>query len=218
MAKALTWTDVPRESAELLLTAPFSPEADEEVIRECMRVEEAAAELESDEPSTATPTRAMTGGATTEEEEAAMAEDITSRREAVLVTMYQEFVSLARSLDFSERKLSTLLSIVRSVHVNTTAASATIRQSYDFFTSLLLSHSVERPPYSAGVFSPTDAAAITSFAIANYYQHFKLYQHAFAKVGTLSVKVLLLLVPPTMTQSRDTIILMKSICWCRGST
>ena len=108
MAKALTWTDVPRESAELLLTAPFSPEADEEVIRECMRVEEAAAELESDEPSTATPTRAMTGGATTEEEEAAMAEDITSRREAVLVTMYQEFVSLARSLDFSERKLSHL--------------------------------------------------------------------------------------------------------------
>ena len=39
MAKALTWTDVPRESAEVLLTAPFSPETDEEVIRECMRVE-----------------------------------------------------------------------------------------------------------------------------------------------------------------------------------
>ena len=42
-------------------------------------------------------------------------------------------------------------------------------------------------------------AAITSFAIANDYQHFKLYYHAFAKVDTLSVKVLLLLLTTTMT-------------------
>ena len=174
MAQALTWTDVPRESAEALLTPPFSHEEDEEIIRECLGIGVGEDESPEMEGSTAA--------------KGADEADLAARRVAVLVNMYEQFLSLARSLDFSERKLSTLLSIVRSVHAAATSQSGTIHSTYETFTSLLLAHSVERPPYSAGIFSPADVSAVTAFAIANYFQHFKLYQHAYARVGTLSVK------------------------------
>ena len=214
MANALTWTDVPRDLAATLLSPPFSAEEDESVIRKCLGIEETAATLPLPLPS---PSSSSAQNTSSEIDGKAL----VSLRESVLITMYSQFISLARSLDFSERKLSTLLSIIRKVHESnqaTTSASSsdkndddddddddgdddtttglpssppTIRTSYSQFSTLLVQHAVERPPYSVGVFSPADVSAVTSFMLSSYYSHYKLYQHAFAAVGEMHVKATL---------------------------
>lgn len=61
---------------------------------------------------------------------------------------------------FNARKISTYLSIM--IHVfdrDTNSASFTdsMTSSYDYFKSLLLKHSVSRPPKCIQVFSPDDS-------------------------------------------------------------
>jgi hypothetical protein len=58
-----------------------------------------------------------------------------------------------------------------------------------FFTELLLKHSVERPPFSVGIFAHTDVAAITKFAVDGYLRHVRLYQRVFCTSILLDLKV-----------------------------
>ena len=41
---------------------------------------------------------------------------------------------------------------------------------------LLLTHSVQRPPHSVGIFSRLESEQITQFVLDTYYRHFKLYR------------------------------------------
>ena len=56
--------------------------------------------------------------------------------------------------------------------------------------SLLLAHSVQRPPHSVGVFTLAELKLITDFALTYYYSKFKLYRYAFTlrHVKHLSLK------------------------------
>jgi hypothetical protein len=45
--------------------------------------------------------------------------------------------------------------------------------------TILLTHAVQRPPHSIGIFSRREANLITQFVLDTYYRHFKLYRYAF---------------------------------------
>lgn len=45
--------------------------------------------------------------------------------------------------------------------------------------NLLLAHSVQRPPYSIGLFSHSEFQRILTWALDSYYRHYKLYQYAY---------------------------------------
>jgi hypothetical protein len=45
--------------------------------------------------------------------------------------------------------------------------------------SLLLAHSIQRPPHSVGIFTLAEVQQITQFALTHYYAHFKLFRYAF---------------------------------------
>jgi hypothetical protein len=51
-----------------------------------------------------------------------------------------------------------------------------MERSFAFFKQLLLRHSVQRPPYSVGLFSFQELKAITEWMMDSYYRHYKLYQ------------------------------------------
>lgn len=38
-----------------------------------------------------------------------------------------------------------------------------------------------RPPFSCGVFSQSEMRGVLDWMLGTYYQHFKLYQHAFTE-------------------------------------
>jgi hypothetical protein len=52
----------------------------------------------------------------------------------------------------------------------------TLERSFEFFKELLLRHSVQRPPFSVGLFSFQEMKAITEWMMDSYYRHYKLYQ------------------------------------------
>lgn len=51
-----------------------------------------------------------------------------------------------------------------------------MERSFEFFKELLLRHSVQRPPFSVGLFSFQEMKAITEWMMDSYYRHYKLYQ------------------------------------------
>jgi len=48
---------------------------------------------------------------------------------------------------------------------------------YDYFKTLLLQHSVQRPPYSLCVFSADDVVAIADFFVEAVYKYYPLYHY-----------------------------------------
>ena len=40
-------------------------------------------------------------------------------------------------------------------------------------------HSVQRPPYSIGMFSQAEAGRVLSWMLGSYYRQYKLYQYCF---------------------------------------
>merc|ERR1712232_1296612 len=49
----------------------------------------------------------------------------------------------------------------------------------DVFKSWLLKHSVERPPWSIGIFAFEDVQAITEYVHATFFRHYKLYMYTY---------------------------------------
>lgn len=76
-------------------------------------------------------------------------------------------------------KLSGLFSIMKEVHKRSVEGRLPIERSFALFKSLMLSHSVQRPPYSIGLFTFPEYRAILEWGLDTYYRHYKLYQYAF---------------------------------------
>jgi len=55
------------------------------------------------------------------------------------------------------------------------------KKAFTYFRDLLLQHSVERPPYSIGLFTFQEVQGITDFASTGYFRHFMLYKFAFTR-------------------------------------
>ena len=83
---------------------------------------------------------------------------------------------------FSALKTSTFLTLMCKLMLDDVAIISrhhTVKDSYDTFQSLILRHSVERPPKSVGVFSKKDVSRIHDFVVNSYFRHFLLYKFVF---------------------------------------
>ncbi|CAM9671118.1 unnamed protein product [Chrysoparadoxa australica] len=104
------------------------------------------------------------------------------REQAVATDFHFYNYAFCKERRFNTRKTSTLLSILQDILLEDTKspeAAFSISKSFQRFKELLLKHSVERPPWSSGVFDPADVHAITDFVTNSYYRHFKLYKGVF---------------------------------------
>lgn len=100
-------------------------------------------------------------------------------RQEVLLELYMNGLRFARSQGFSVEKTSTFFSIIKRNHEEMTEAFLPPDRSWEYFKSLLETHSVQRPPHSVGIFTLAELKSITEFALTHYYAHFKLYRYAF---------------------------------------
>jgi hypothetical protein len=62
----------------------------------------------------------------------------------------------------------------------------TSKQAFAHFKKVLLEHSIQRPPYSVGVFSLKDVQLVVDYVTDSYFRHFKLYRYAFTKKQVLA--------------------------------
>lgn len=86
-------------------------------------------------------------------------------------------------------KTSTLFSMLKLLHFISMDRCLTAEQSMQELQKLILQHSVERPPYSIGIFSPNDNKKILDHVTDNYYRHYKLYRYAFTSKRVLDLSI-----------------------------
>ncbi|KAJ1495108.1 flagellar C1a complex subunit C1a-32-domain-containing protein [Baffinella frigidus] len=82
---------------------------------------------------------------------------------------------------FTPDKISVLFSIFKQTHAESMRLFWPAKQAFSYFRDLVLQHSVQRPPYSVGLFSLEHVQAITDFASTGYFRHYLLYKYAFTK-------------------------------------
>merc|ERR1719335_302324 len=91
---------------------------------------------------------------------------------------------------FSDEQASAFLSIMRLLHQKSCADSKmSIQDAFVLFRELMDGHSVQRPPYSVGVFSTAEQAAISDYVSETFFRHFKMYQYVYVKSKELHLQV-----------------------------
>jgi hypothetical protein len=105
----------------------------------------------------------------------------------ILLDLYYHVIRFAKTNGMTGEKQSTLVSIVQKMHTTAMAAKASSQDAFAILESIMISHSVHRPPYSAAVFAVDDAKLIIDFMMGSYFRHYKLYTYAFSNRSELTV-------------------------------
>eukprot|EP00416_Gambierdiscus_australes_P019557 CAMPEP_0171065236 /NCGR_PEP_ID=MMETSP0766_2-20121228/6726_1 /TAXON_ID=439317 /ORGANISM="Gambierdiscus australes, Strain CAWD 149" /LENGTH=248 /DNA_ID=CAMNT_0011521313 /DNA_START=18 /DNA_END=764 /DNA_ORIENTATION=- len=107
----------------------------------------------------------------------------------ILADMHYHNYSFCTSRGFAMAKTSTLLSIMKLVLEEAVSERFTASQAFDTFKELLLKHSVERPPYSVGVFAFEDIKAVMDYVHNTFFRHYRLYMYVYMTRCDLSVRL-----------------------------
>jgi len=100
-------------------------------------------------------------------------------RTEILADMHYHNYSFCVSRDFSADKTSTLLSLMKSVFEEAISQRLAVDDAFDVFKGALLKHSVDRPPWSVGIFTYEDIKAIMDYVHNTFFRHYRLYMHVF---------------------------------------
>ncbi|TPX35096.1 hypothetical protein SmJEL517_g02478 [Synchytrium microbalum] len=108
--------------------------------------------------------------------------DRESEKDAILLDLYYYTLKFAKDKSFTAEQASALFSIVKSTHLScTTTPFINMEKDYANFKTLLVHHSVQRPPFSQKIFSLAEMKAITEYVTNTYFRHYLLYKYAFSK-------------------------------------
>lgn len=119
----------------------------------------------------------------------------------ILLDLYGHAVLFAKAEGMSTAKTSTLIGILHTLHETSMADRLTRAASYDLLRTLMVRHSIARPPYSAAVFSLADVRALDEYLMDTYYRHYKMYYFCFVPKEVATIRMVplgaLTELPPT---------------------
>lgn len=112
------------------------------------------------------------------------ADESSRARRDIHAQMMLELFAFTERENMDLRQTSTLLAIVEATHraccENRSRASfPSVSEGFAVFERLLLQHSVQRPPFSIGVFDFAQLQAITQFVTNTYFRQYQLTQRVF---------------------------------------
>ena len=117
-------------------------------------------------------------------------DSLQDKRSLIVLDLFYNLVTFARQHRLRPDQLSGLFSIVRCIHAHCISSPYdNSRECFDYFTALMVCHSVDRPPYSTSLFTMEQVKLISDYVLRTYFKHFKLYKYAFTKRVTLSMKL-----------------------------
>ena len=105
----------------------------------------------------------------------------------VQMEMYTNNLAFAAEQGFSAESTSTFSSIMKSTFKTSMDGLIAVDKSYAVFKTILLRHSVQRPPYSVGIFTLPELKAINDFVLNGFFRHYKMYRYVFTKEQRLTV-------------------------------
>jgi len=124
--------------------------------------------------------------------------DDDSPKDQILLEFYFHTIQFAKSKGMNYAQTSTLFSIMKLVHTMCVSTPYNNnKETFQFFKLLLVKHSMQRPPYSVGVFSVEQVQAITDYALNSYFRHFNMYKYAFTPKVRMDIKFHYDGAPPT---------------------
>lgn len=97
--------------------------------------------------------------------------------------------SFCKTQGFAPEKTSTFLSIMKVMFEEVCLRRQTMDESFNFFKGWLLKHSVQRPPFSVGVFTFEDVKALTEYVHNTFYRHYKLWMYAYVTHRDVELRV-----------------------------
>lgn len=105
---------------------------------------------------------------------------VPDMKSQILLEFYFSTIQFAKSLGMNYAQTSALFSIMKLVHTKCTSTPYNNNEdTFSYFKQLLIKHSLQRPPYSVGVFTVNQVQAITDYALNTYFRHFDMYKYAF---------------------------------------
>lgn len=105
----------------------------------------------------------------------------------ILIDLYQAAILFSSDIHLSLEKSIVLLSIFNSVLRECITAEFYIQEEiYEKYKKLLLSHSVERPPFSSGIFNITEVKQIDDFFMNTIFRNVKSLMNSFTKRPIIS--------------------------------
>jgi len=108
-------------------------------------------------------------------------------RKSILLDFYFGVLQHLKEADLSAEKASTFFSIIKATRSMSVEERLTLERSFAYFKGLMMRHSVQRPPYSVGIFTLPEVQKLTEWALEFYYKQYKLHQYTFTERITLSV-------------------------------
>jgi hypothetical protein len=106
-----------------------------------------------------------------------------------LADMHYHNYAFCMSRDFSPEKTSTFLSIMKLVLEEAVKRRLVVDEAFNVFKEWVLKHSVERPPWSVGIFTFDDVKAITEYVHNTFFRHYRLYMYVFMTQQDLTFRV-----------------------------
>lgn len=114
--------------------------------------------------------------------------DGQSKQDIIELDLYMYAFLFGKNQKFNTAQLSTLLSIVKKIHSKCISTPFENQSElFDYFGKLLVQHSVNRPPFSTGLFTPLQVKTLSEYVLSTYFKHYKLYKYAFTKRVQMNV-------------------------------
>lgn len=107
--------------------------------------------------------------------------DRTHLKDAIQLDLAYYTVAFCRESSFSPDKTSAVFGITRSVHTEAMKNFWPLERTCKFFKEQLMLYSIQRPPYSIGLFTLQDVNRITEYVTDTYFRHYNMYKYAFTK-------------------------------------
>jgi len=113
-----------------------------------------------------------------------------SSKERILLDLYFHTLLFAKENNFNEEQTSAFFSIVKKTHEKAIETPfGNLENTYNYFKSMLLCHSVKRPPFCVHLFQLNEVTKISDYMTKTYFRHFKLYKYAFTPKVTLNLSI-----------------------------
>ena len=114
----------------------------------------------------------------------------SNKRLLIELDLFYYLIRFTKSNNFNYQQVSTIFSIVRSVHKMAISTPCNnLKDTIEEFYRLLLHHSANRPPYSIGVFTTDQVKLITDYVLNTYFKHFKFYKYVYTKRVQLDITI-----------------------------
>jgi hypothetical protein len=114
----------------------------------------------------------------------------TDKRKQIILDLFYYVVLFARKNNFDTSQLSTLMTIIKTIHLFCVSTPYdNIEDGFKLFEALLTHHCVHRPPYSSLVYSLHQAKLISEYVLQTYFKHYKMYKYSFTKRVLLDLHV-----------------------------